>query len=194
MAVLSHPGLGASRDRVEVGVQDQRYLTHYQSLGQDIGLLAVMAFWLCAIMAMMVGFGDSRMWFLGIANLALMGPTVAFLAWDLHVSTKLGRHRTIRFSIDLEGVYDGETRTFLPWSQVTSVKIAIGDSDTTVVVVGWAPDSDVVTFFHNIVGPRSAVESAVQAFAPQVRIDRITVGTMRLLMRDTRHLGVSRRA
>ena len=179
---------------MEVGVQDRRYLTHYPSRREDIGLIAILALPLCMIIAAAVAFGDSKMWFLGIVDLALMGPIVAFLAWDMHVSTKLGRHRTIRFSIDLEGVYDGETRTFLPWSQVTSVKIAIGDTYTTVVVVGWAPDSDVVTFFHSIVGPWSAVESAVRSFAPGVRIDRITVDTMRLLMRDTRHLGVSRRA
>lgn len=181
-------------------MRDQRYLTHYPSLGQDIGLLAAVAVPLCLIMAGMLTLGDAIMWVVGTLDVALLGPIVFFLARNLRVSRRLGRHRAIRFSIDLEGVYDGETRIFLPWSRVTSVKIAFDESATILVVTGWASydlilddrwapvewGTDVVTFFHTIVGPKSAVESAVWAFAPQMPIERISQETMRLMLKRSR--------
>jgi hypothetical protein len=149
-------------------VRTQRYLVHYPSRRQDVGLLAAVVLPLLAILAGMVAFGGVVWWVLGLLDLALLGPVVAFLAWDVRNSMRQGRHRTIQVSIDLEGVYDGATGTFLPWSRVTAVKFVSGEAPSTMVVVGREPD--LVTFSVR----RSAAESAVRAFAPQVPVEYVS--------------------
>jgi hypothetical protein len=135
-------------------------------------LLAAVVLPLLAILAGMVAFGGVVWWVLGVLDLSLLGPVVAFLAWDVRNSMRQGRHRTIQFSIDLEGVYDGATGTFLPWSRVTAVKVVSGEAPSTMVVVGREPG--LVTFSHAIPVRRSAAESAVRAFAPQVPIEYVS--------------------
>lgn len=183
-------------------MRDQRYLVHYPSLGRDIGLLAAVVLPICGILAAMVTSGDVGWWIVGTLDLAFLGPFAVLLARDMRVKMRLGRHRTIRFSIDLEGVYDGETSTFLPWSRVTAVKFVMDEAPPVIMVTGCGPDdwvlddrwapaavpgSDLVVFSHVVVAQRPVVESAVRAFAPsRIPIEHVSRTAMWRLLAEVR--------
>lgn len=178
-------------------MRDQRYLVHYPSLGQDIGLLAVVVLPPCLILAAMVAFGDVGWWIVGTLDLAILGPIAVLLAWDTRAGMRLGRHRAIRFSIDLEGVYDGETGTFLPWSRVTAVKFVRDEAPSVIVVTGWGPDdrwepaaasgSELMVVSHVVVAQWPVVESAVRAFAPsRIPVEHVSTKAMRRLLAEVR--------
>jgi hypothetical protein len=126
----------------------------------------------------------------GAVAVAVMGPITVSLGATTW--TNLRRYRTIQFSIDPEGVYDGQTRTLLSWSEVTAVRLSqdgngiavlgqtphtrandetVDDRCDAALPAGGRPTKPLILRHFTPSLPNA--EQAVRAFAPHVPIDYI---------------------
>jgi hypothetical protein len=140
-------------------------------------------------------------------DVALLAPVLFLLIAGARDHIRHDRTDTILFSIDLEGVYDGQTRTLLPWSRVTAIKLiqpTRNEPPAGLVVVGVGEEPDNlpevddrwealhamppeaapgrVALFH-ATHDISRVRIAIRAFAPHVPIEYATGKQVRHLRR-----------
>jgi hypothetical protein len=195
-------------------VQPHRFVEHYPPLRTGFAVAGVGLVGLCVVASVPVFVGGIAAWVLGVVDVALLGPIAALLIAGVRDDIRHDRAGTIRFSIDLEGVYDGQTQTLLPWSRVTAVKLIQPTKNEppaglVVVGVGQEPDdgpddhavddrwevphtrpsrttADTVAIFYSTYS-LSQVRSAVRAFAPHIPIEHATA-------KQVRHLGAGRPA